>query len=185
MTCSACKGITPDDPRFAELDAFIQGGHSSADFLIAVLHRAQQLFGYLPEEVQHHVAAALGVPPSEVYGVVTFYNYFTLTPVGKYPINVCMGTACYVQGAGRILELFEKELGIQPGQVTPDGLFSLDVCRCVGVCGLAPVVTVAGEVHGKLTESDALKLVAELRERAAADQAEAGAAVATVGGESQ
>jgi len=185
MTNSACKGITPDDPRFAELDAFIQDGRASADFLIAVLHKAQQLFGFLPEEVQRHVAAALHVPPSEVYGVVTFYNFFSLTPVGKYPINVCMGTACYVQGAGRILSLLEKELGIQPGQVTPDGLFSLEVCRCLGACGLAPVVTVGGEVHGKLTESDALKLVAELRERASAEQAEAGAAVATVGGDSQ
>lgn len=181
----ACKGITPDDPRFAELDAFIQDGRSSADHLIAVLHKAQEIFGFLPEEVQRHVAAALHVPPSEVYGVVTFYNYFTLTPVGKYPINVCMGTACYVQGAGRVLSLFERELGIQPGQVTPDGLFSLEVCRCLGACGLAPVVTVAGEVHGKMTESEALKLVAKLRQRAAAEQAPTGAEAAPVGGEAQ
>jgi len=178
MTNSACKGITPDDPRFAELDAFIQDGRASAEFLIAVLHKAQQIFGFLPEEVQRHVAAALQVPPSEVYGVVTFYNYFTLTPVGKYPINVCMGTACYVRGAGRILSLIEEELGIKPGEVTPDGMFSLEVCRCLGACSLAPVVTVKEEVYSQMDEAGTRKLLADLRRRA-----EAATAVGATGGE--
>lgn len=187
MSECCCKGIAFDDPRFVQLDAFIRDGHDSKGSLIAVLHKAQQLFGFLPEEVQRHVAEALHLPPSEVYGVVTFYNYFTLKPVGKYPINVCMGTACYVRGADRILSLIESELGLKPGEITPDGLFSLEVCRCVGACGLAPVATIAGEVHGKLTESGILKLLAALRQQAAAEQAAAGqpVAAAPAGGEPQ
>lgn len=183
MSRPCCQGITPNDPRFAELDAFIRDGHAAPRFLIAVLHRAQELFGYLPEEVQSHIAKALHVPPSEVYGVVTFYNYFTLKPVGKFPINVCMGTACYVQGAGRVLAQFEQELGIKPGEMTPDGLFSLEVCRCIGACGLAPVATIAGEVYGKLTEATAKKLIAEFRAQAAAEPGQAEAVGVATGGE--
>lgn len=188
MSECCCKGIASDDPRFRQLDAFIQDGHGSKGSLIAVLHRAQQLFGFLPEEVQRHVAESLHLPPSEVYGVVTFYNFFTLKPVGKYPINVCMGTACYVRGADRILSLIETELGLKPGEITDDGLFSLEVCRCIGACGLAPVATIAGEVHGKLTEGEARKLLASLRQQAAAEQAAAEEPVtvaAPAGGESQ
>ena len=110
--------------------------------------------------------------------MVTFYNFFSLTPLGKYPINICMGTACYVRGAGRILELFEEELGIKPGEVTPDGLFSLEVCRCMGACSLAPVVTVKGEVYSQMDENKTRKLLAELREQAGAAQP-----VAAAGGE--
>ncbi len=170
MTACCCHGhgITEDDPRYAELDAFIENTRSSPGSLISVLHRAQQLFGFLPEEVQDHIASAMSLPPSEVYGVVTFYNYFSTEPVGKFPISVCMGTACYVRGADRILALLQSELEIQPGEVTPDGLFSLEVCRCIGACGLAPVITVAGEVHGKLTEGETRKLLAEIRQQAGA-----------------
>ncbi|MFZ5816516.1 MAG: NAD(P)H-dependent oxidoreductase subunit E [Bacillota bacterium] len=184
MTACCCRGIAADDPRFTELDAFIERTRGTQGSLIAVLHRAQQLFGFLPEEVQSHVARALEIPPSEVYGVVTFYNYFSTEPVGKYPISVCMGTACYVRGADRILSLLESELKIKPGQVTEDGLFSLEVCRCIGACGLAPVITVAGEVHGKLTEGETRKLLAAIRQEAGVEPTQEAETVA-VGSEAR
>ncbi len=163
--CPTCVGIAPDDPRFAELDLMIGAVRAVPGSLISVLHRAQQLFGFLPPEVQSHVARGLGLPPSEVYGVVTFYNLFNTEPVGKFPVSVCMGTACYVRGADRVLARFQSELGIDPGQVTADGTFSLEVCRCIGACGLAPVITIAGEVHGKLSEHDVPKLIAQYRQQ--------------------
>lgn len=182
MSTCCCPGIASDDPRFEKLDAFIADGHRSAGSLIAVLHQAQQLFGFLPEEVQRHVAQALQIPPADVYGVVTFYNYFTMKPVGKNPISVCMGTACYVQGADKVLAALESELGIKPGEMTEDGLFSLEVCRCIGACGLAPVITVGSEVHGKLSEDDTRKLVAEIRQQAAAQAETAEQSPALTGG---
>ncbi|HWI62873.1 MAG TPA: NAD(P)H-dependent oxidoreductase subunit E [Symbiobacteriaceae bacterium] len=170
MSCNCnCQGIIKEDPRFAELDTFIADAKSTPGSLIAVLHKAQQLFGYLPEEVMKHIATGMQLPPAEVYGVVTFYNYFNTEPVGKFPISVCMGTACYVRGADRVLAKLESELGVKPGGVTEDGLFSLEVCRCIGACGLAPVITVAGEVHGKLSEHDVPKLLAAIRQQAFAD----------------
>jgi len=167
-TACECPGITPDDPRFADLDAFIVATGGAPGSLISVLHRAQQLFGFLPEEVQDHIARGLRIPPSEVYGVVTFYNYFSTEPLGRYPISVCMGTACYVRGADRVLAELKSELGIEPGGVTPDGVFSLEVCRCLGACSLAPVITVSGEVYGRQTETEVRKLLAELRQQIAA-----------------
>jgi NADH:ubiquinone oxidoreductase subunit E len=169
MSCNCCQGSIAEDPRFAELDAFIASAKSTPGSLISVLHKAQHLFGFLPEEVLRQIAAGLQLPPAEVYGVVTFYNYFSTEPVGKFPISVCMGTACYVQGADRVLAKIESELGIKNGQVTEDGLFSLVSCRCVGACGLAPVITIGGEVHGKLSEHDVPKLLAEIRQQAIAD----------------
>lgn len=166
MTCTTCQGIAADDPRFVALDAFMEGSRQTPGSLIAVLHKAQELFGFLPAEVQDHIARGMAIPTAEVYGVVTFYNLFNTEPVGQFPISVCMGTACYVRGADRILSQLETELEIKPGQVTPDGLFSLEVCRCIGACGLAPVITVAGEVHGKLTDADVRKLLAEIRQQA-------------------
>ncbi len=116
-----------------------------------VLQAAQEIFGYLPEEVQIMIAEGLDVPLSEVYGVSTFYAQFTMNPKGKYRISVCLGTACYVKGAAAVLEAVEKKLGIGPGGITPDGLFSLDACRCIGACGLAPVMLVGEDVYGRLT----------------------------------
>ncbi|HLN63514.1 MAG TPA: NAD(P)H-dependent oxidoreductase subunit E [Symbiobacteriaceae bacterium] len=167
--CNCCQGLTTEDPRWAELDSFMETARTIPGSLISVLHKAQHLFGYLPEEVLSHVAKGLHIPSAEVYGVVTFYNYFSTEPVGKFPISVCMGTACYVQGADRLLAKFESELGIKPGQVTGDGLFSLESCRCIGACGLAPVITIQGEVHGKLTEHDVPRLLAQIRQQAIAD----------------
>jgi len=169
-SCCCGTGVTLDDPRFAELDAFMEARREQPGSLIAVLHKAQQLFGFLPEEVESRIAAGLGIPLVEVYGVVTFYNLFNTKPVGKYSISVCMGTACYVRGAGRLLDRFADELGVQAGQVTDDRLFSLEVCRCVGACSLAPAVVVAGEVR-QLKESDIPSVVAELRQRAAVEDA--------------
>lgn len=122
--------------------------------LMQVLQLAQGIYGYLPIEVQKMVADGLGVPLSEVYGVATFYAQFTLFPKGKNQISVCLGTACYVKGSGKIHERLEKALGIKSGECTPDGKFSLDACRCIGACGLAPVLTINGDVYGRLTEDD-------------------------------
>lgn len=120
--------------------------------LMPILQAAQRIYGYVPYEVQKMVAEELDISISEVYGVVTFYSQFSLYPKGEYQINVCLGTACYVKGAGLILERFEKELGIKAGQCTPDGKFSIDATRCVGACGLAPVISVNEDVYGKMTE---------------------------------
>ena len=116
-----------------------------------VLQAAQEIFGYLPEEVQIMIAEGLDVPLSEVYGVATFYSLFTLNPKGKYRISVCLGTACYVKGSADILEAVKEKLHIVPGGITRDGMFSLDACRCIGACGLAPVMMVNDDVYGRLT----------------------------------
>lgn len=178
MTCCCGLGIAHDDPRFAELDAYMAEVREEPGALISVLHRAQQIFGFLPETVEARVAEGLGIPLVDVYGVVTFYNFFSTDPVGKYSISVCMGTACYVKGAGRILDKLQAELGVQPGQVTDDGLFSLEVCRCVGACSLAPAVVVAGEIR-KLSEHDVPAVLAELRQRSAVEEAQVVVPVAT------
>lgn len=119
--------------------------------LMPVLQQAQEIYGYLPIEVQAIVAEGLGISLSEVYGVATFYSQFRLNPKGIYRISICLGTACYVKGAAKILEAVERKLGIQAGECTPDGLFSLESCRCVGACGLAPVMMINDEVFGRMT----------------------------------
>lgn len=119
--------------------------------LMPVLQEAQNIYGYLPEEVQIMVAEGLSVSLSEVYGVVTFYTQFSLNPKGRHHIAVCLGTACYVKGAQPVIDRISHRLGIGVGGVTPDGKFSLDACRCIGACGLAPVMTIGEDVYGKLT----------------------------------
>ena len=118
--------------------------------LMPVLQQAQEIYGYLPIEVQAIVAEGLGISLSEVYGVATFYSQFRLNPKGIYRISICLGTACYVKGAAKVLEAVERKLGIQVGDCTPDGLFSLESCRCVGACGLAPVMMINDEVFGRM-----------------------------------
>ena len=118
--------------------------------LINILHGVQDTLGYLPKEVQELIALELGISAARVYGVVSFYSFFTMKPKGKYPISVCMGTACYVRGAEGVLEEIKKELKIDVGGVTPDGKFSLECLRCVGACGLAPVMLVDEKVYGRL-----------------------------------
>ncbi len=132
--------------------------------LMPALQQAQEIYGYLPKEVQVIVAEELGVPLSEVYGVVTFYAQFSLTPKGKYNIGVCLGTACYVKGSGDIYQEFVNQLGIESGGVTEDKLFSLDATRCIGCCGLAPVIDINGEVYGKLTTKDVAGIIAKYKQ---------------------
>ncbi|MFN8241917.1 MAG: NADH-quinone oxidoreductase subunit NuoE [Bacteroidales bacterium] len=129
--------------------------------LINVLHKCQEHFGYLPAEVQEVVSSELCVPVAKVYGVVTFYSFFTMIPKGKHPISICMGTACYVRGAEKVLDEFKKELNIQVGQVTADGKFSLSSLRCVGACGLAPVVLVGEKTYGRVAPDDVKGILKE------------------------
>ena len=121
---------------------------------IPVLHKAQEIYGYLPIEVQTMIAEGLDVPLAEVYGIVTFYAQFSLNPKGKYKIGVCLGTACYVTGSGDILEKIKSILGIDVDECTPDGKFSIEATRCIGACGLAPVITVNEDVYGRLVVDD-------------------------------
>ena len=132
--------------------------------LITILHETQNTLGYLPEEVQRVVARELGIPASKVYGVVTFYSFFSMVPKGKYPVSVCLGTACYVRGSDKVLEEVKRVLGIEVGEATPDGKFSLDCLRCVGACGLAPVATIGEKVFGRLNPSDIKKIVSEFED---------------------
>jgi NADP-reducing hydrogenase subunit HndA len=129
--------------------------------LINVLHKCQENFGYLPAEMQEVISNELDVPVARIYGVVTFYSFFTMTPKGKHPISICMGTACYVRGAEKVLEEFRKELGLQVGQTTDDGKFSLSSLRCVGACGLAPVVMVGDKTLGRVAPDDVRNIIKE------------------------
>jgi NADH-quinone oxidoreductase subunit E/NADP-reducing hydrogenase subunit HndA len=129
--------------------------------LITILHETQNALGYLPEPVQRVIARSLGISAQKVYGVVTFYSFFSMVPKGKYPVSVCLGTACYVRGSDKVLEEFKRVLGIEVGETTPDGRFSLDCLRCVGACGLAPVATIGEKVYGRLNPSDIKKIVDE------------------------
>lgn len=131
--------------------------------LINVLHKAQGHFGYLPAEVQEYIAECLQIPVAKVYGVVSFYSFFTMTPKGEYPINVCLGTACYVRGAEKVLDALKNELKIEVGQVTPDGKFSLNCLRCVGACGLAPVMSIGGKTYGRMTPEKVKEVLAEYK----------------------
>ena len=121
---------------------------------LLALHQAQEIYGYLPLEVQKKIADGLEVPLEEVYGVSTFYSQFSLTPKGRNHISVCLGTACYVKGADKVLDRIVAKLGIQPEECTEDGLFSLTACRCIGACGLAPVMMINEDVYGRLVPED-------------------------------
>ena len=134
-----------------ELRDFIMTEKTERGALMPVLQKAQSIYGYLPIEVQSIIADELNISLSEVYGVATFYSQFSLNPKGEHRISICLGTACYVKGADKILAGLEERLGIKVGECTPDGLFSLDACRCVGACGLAPVMLIDEDVYGRLT----------------------------------
>ena len=137
--------------------------------LINVLHKVQGKLGYLPAEVQEVVAKELKTSVARVYGVVTFYSFFTMIPQGEFPISICMGTACYVRGAEQVLSEFKRQLKVDVGESTGDGKFSINCLRCVGACGLAPVVTVGEKVFGRVAPSDVKKIIAEYREGCADD----------------
>ena len=143
---------TPEQEK--QLQAVIAELKAQPGALMPVLQKAQDIYGYLPIEVQQMVAEGLDLPLEEVYGVVTFYAQFSLYPKGEYKISVCLGTACYVKGSGDIYDRLQRELGIAGGECTPDRKFSLDACRCIGACGLAPVMTVNDDVYGKIVPDD-------------------------------
>ncbi|MBR0415485.1 MAG: NAD(P)H-dependent oxidoreductase subunit E [Clostridia bacterium] len=138
----------------AELKKVIEDNLGDPGAVMPVLQGAQDIYGYLPIEVQKIVADGLGMPLEEVYGVATFYSQFALSPKGEYAISVCLGTACYVKGAAKILETLSEQLGIGAEECTDDGKFSISACRCIGACGLAPVMTINDEVYGRLETKD-------------------------------
>ncbi|MBD3380166.1 MAG: NADH-quinone oxidoreductase subunit NuoE [Candidatus Omnitrophica bacterium] len=138
--------------------------HSESQ-LIAILHKAQEIYGYLPREVMDEIAHYMNIPTAHIWGVATFYHYFNLEPVGKYIVSVCMGTACYVKGAGKVLETLKKELGVEVGQTTEDKMFTLQEARCLGACGLAPVIMVNEKIHGDLDAERTAELIKEYRNR--------------------
>lgn len=147
--------------EYARLNEFIDCLPEKKGALISVLHKAQEIFGYLPTEVQNHVAARLEISAAKVYGVVTFYSFFTMQKKGRFRVNVCMGTACFVKSAENILDEFNSRLGTQNG-ITPDGEFSVDALRCIGACGLAPVITVNGKYYGRVKKSDVAGIIEEV-----------------------
>ena len=143
---------TPEQEK--QLHEVIEKHKDDKGAIMPVLQEAQEIYGYLPVEVQTMVAEGLGKPLEEVFGVATFYSQFSLTPKGKYNISICLGTACYVKGAAAILDKVSANLGIQPEECTADGKFSLTACRCIGACGLAPVLTVNDDVYGRLVPEE-------------------------------
>lgn len=146
-----------------ELKAFIEEWKGKPGNLIMVLHKVQQTYGYIPREIAIEISSLLDVPLAKIYGVVTFYNFFKLQKAGKYILQVCLGTACYLRGGDDLMKEFERQLGIGVNATTPDGLFSVEAVRCLGCCGLAPVVVVNGEVHGKLTTKDVAGIIEKYR----------------------
>jgi NADP-reducing hydrogenase subunit HndA len=133
--------------------------------LINVLHKTQEHFGYLPAEIQEAVAQELKMSVAKVYGVVTFYSFFTMLPKGKYPISICTGTACYVRGADNVLQEFKRQLNIEVGETTEDGKYSLSCLRCVGACGLAPVVLVGEKTYGRVSPEGVKEILAEYTDK--------------------
>jgi len=147
--------------KYQELELFIDNLEAPKESLIQVLHKAQSIFGYLPSEVQLFIARKLDIPASEVFGVVSFYSYFSTEPKGEHTISVCMGTACYVKGAEKLMNKLESELNIKSGETTKDNKFTLKGVRCIGACGLAPVITVNEKVYGKVKEDDIKNILKE------------------------
>ena len=145
----------------AKLKAVIEAKKDIQGSLMSVMQDAQEIYGYLPLEVQQMIATGMGVSVEKVYGIATFYAQFALSPKGKYNISVCLGTACYVKGAQKLIDRLSEVLGIQAGECTADGKFSLEACRCIGACGLAPVLTVNEDVYGRLTEKDIDGIIAK------------------------
>ena len=152
------KGTKEQEAELMEVIAEYKGQQGA---VIPVLHRAQEIYGYLPIEVQEMISEGLGAPLAEIYGIVTFYTQFTLEPKGEHHIGICLGTACYVKGSGQILDKFKERLSIDVGGCTPDGKFSLEATRCIGACGLAPVLTVNDEVYGRLEVKDVDDILAK------------------------
>ncbi len=158
-----CCGCTGDDSLKEELKEMIQASVDIPGSLISVLHKAQGMYGYLPKDVLYDISRGLNIPISEVMGIVTFYSFFSTEPKGRYEVMVCMGTACYVKGSEGVLNAFKSTLDIDVGGTTTDSLFSLTASRCIGACGLAPVVSVAGEIHREVAVGDVPDIIAQYK----------------------
>lgn len=161
MSSKACStafvGTPEQDKKLRESIASLQGDHS----LVQILQAAQEIYGYLPEQVIDVIASELGVSTERIFSVATFYSQFTFNPKGKYAVSVCLGTACYVKGAGEIYSKIKEKLGVEDGGTTLDGKFSLDACRCVGACGLAPVFSINEDVYGNVTPDQIAGILAK------------------------
>ncbi|MFZ9010292.1 MAG: NADH-quinone oxidoreductase subunit NuoE [Anaerohalosphaeraceae bacterium] len=152
--------------KLEQLSAFmdeVSQQEYAESYLIAVLHKAQELYGYLPQDVMDQVAEKMQIPTAHIWGVATFYHYFNLKPVGKNIVSVCMGTACYVKGADKVLEALKRELGIQVGETTEDKLFTLQEARCLGACGIAPVIMINDKIYGELDAKKTVDLINQYR----------------------
>ena len=147
--------------NFQKLEVVIEKNKGMKGALMPILHDGQKIFGCLPLEVQKRISEALNIPLAEIYGVITFYSQFTLEPRGEYTIGVCMGTACYVKGSQKIIERVKREANVEVGATSTDGKFSLEATRCIGACGLAPVLTVNEDVYGRLVEADVPGIIAK------------------------
>ncbi|MDD5823781.1 MAG: NAD(P)H-dependent oxidoreductase subunit E [Firmicutes bacterium] len=154
------KGTKEQEERLLAVIAKHKGEKGS---LMPIMQEAQDIYGYLPYQVQKIISDETGIPIEKIYGIATFYAQFSMSPKGAYQVSVCLGTACYVKGAGELLEKVEEVLGIKDGECTPDGVFSIETCRCVGACGLAPVMIVGGDVYGKITADDVPGILAKYR----------------------
>lgn len=159
--CAGCEETV--SANYAVAQKAIQPFKDEQGALIQALHKVQGVYGYLPEEALKLVSSELDVPISDIYGVASFYSLFSLEPKGEHVIDVCIGTACYVKGAQDVLDRLSKELGLEPGQTTEDGKFTLQSARCIGACGLAPVILIDGKAYGKITPDDIPDILKEYK----------------------
>ena len=159
MTCQSCEPSDFTSEQLQKIDEILEAYKGKKESLILVLEKVQLISGYLPESIQRRVAAALDVPLSRVYGVVTFYSFFTMKPRGKHQIRLCLGTACHVRGAERNYQQIKSTLGIGPGEITDDRMFSLEIVRCLGACGLAPVMTVGDDTHRQVKDIELNQII--------------------------
>jgi len=159
------QGTSFGNALYERLRAVIEERRETQNPLIEVLRSAQEIFGYLPVEVQEFIAREMDVPISKIYGVVTFYNFFSMKPRGKHVINICLGTACYVKGAAKVVNNMQELLGIKMGETTPDNLFTLSAIRCVGACSLAPVLVIGEDTFGRLeTKAQLVEILSKYKE---------------------
>ncbi|HWQ42658.1 MAG TPA: NADH-quinone oxidoreductase subunit NuoE [Desulfosporosinus sp.] len=157
--CTACENLV--DPKQLKLDEIINKYQHENGPLIPILQDTQEVYGYLPAHVLKHVSKATRIPLARIYGVVTFYSQFRLAPVGRNLINICLGTACHVRGGAKVLETIEKSLMIKDGATSDDGRYTLEIVACIGACGLAPVMSVNGQVHGRLAPESVAEILAK------------------------
>lgn len=153
--------ISLNSKKIERIKEICESFNNSHGEIINILHRVQSEFGFLPVEVQELISEQIRMPVAQIYGIVSFYSFFSMQPKGKYPISICLGTACYVRDSEKVLEEFKRQLGIGLGELSADGKFSLDTLRCVGACGLAPVVLIGDKVYGRISPNQVKDIIAE------------------------